>query len=59
MEKYGLVKRGKELVVLAGLLDRELTHRHYDLNAVREVGLAETIDTVEAYTRVFDKMRKA
>lgn len=33
--------------------------RQYDLSAAREVGFAETIDTVKGYTTAFERMREA
>jgi hypothetical protein len=59
VEKKELAKREESgwwfmQAVMKGEFDRQ-----YDLSAARDIGFDETIDTVEAYTRVFDKMRKA
>jgi len=59
VKKYGLVNREEtSWWFFQGCLSQEFD-RHFDLSAARKVGFTETVDTLQMYTQVFDKMRKA
>jgi hypothetical protein len=59
VKKHGLAKREETgWWFMEGIMSIPFD-RHYDLRAAREVGFDETIDTVDGYIRVFEKMREA
>jgi hypothetical protein len=59
VKKYGLKKEKEEgFWFLHECLKGEFD-RHYDLSEARKSGFDETVDTVESYTKTFEKMRKA
>lgn len=61
VQKNGLVKRKENDTTwdfAQAIMNRDVDSE-YDLTAAREAGFTGTVPTVNAYTRVFDKMRAA